>query len=175
MMARRSSSSRWSRPASGKQIAALKSHGNYDGKYYSMGRASQAIGRSMASGGGTRRSSSAGYPASFSAASSTSSFLAQLMGTTDDLESLISAAIGQSGLGSDPQFGELPVESVAFTVSPDETHPDGPRIVFEADVVCDSDFSGDPSLEVRFVSNVVFEDGASPAPQGFSTGVQFDD
>lgn len=175
MMARRSSSSRWSRPASGKQIAALKSHGNYDGKYYSMGRASQAIGRSMASGSGTRRSSSVGYPISFSPASRASSFLAQLMGTTDDLESLLATAIGQSGLGSDPQFGELPVESVAFTVSPDESHPDGPRIVFEADVVRDSDFSGHPSLEVRFASNVVFGDGAPAAPRGFASGVQFDD
>jgi len=97
------------------------------------------------------------------------------MGTTDDLDSLLAAALGQSDLSSDPRFGELPVESVAVTVSPDESHPDGPRIVFEAAVVRDSEFSGDPSLEVRFVSNVVFGEGAPAAPQGFSSGVQFDD
>lgn len=175
-MARRSSSSRWSRPASGKQIAALKSHGNYDGKYYSMGRASQAIGRSMGSGsGGTRRTSSANYPSSFSPSYGASSFLAELLGTSDDLDSLMAAAIGQSGLSSETQFGALPVESVAFTVSPDESHPDGPRIVFEAEVVTDSEFAGDPSLKVRFVSNVVFGDGAPAAPRGFASGVQFDD
>ena len=56
-MARRSSSSRWSRPATGKQIAALKAHGNYDGKYYSMVRASQAIG-----GSSTRSRRSIGSP-----------------------------------------------------------------------------------------------------------------
>ena len=96
------------------------------------------------------------------------------MGTPDDPDSLLAAAIGQSGLGADPRFRELPVESVAFTVSPDESHPDGPRIVFEADVISDSDFSGGPSLEVRFVSNVVFGEVPPSAPQTFSTGVQFD-
>ncbi len=42
-MSRRSSSSRWSKPATRKQIASLKARGTYDGKYYSMGRASQTI------------------------------------------------------------------------------------------------------------------------------------
>jgi len=130
----------------------------------------------MASGsGGARRTSSAGYPSSFSPSYGASSFLAQLLGTNDDLDSLLAAALGQNGLGSDPEFGDLPVESVAFTVSPDESHPDGPRIVFEAAVVSDSEFAGDPSLEVRFVSNVVFGEGAPAAPQGFASGVQFDD
>ena len=37
----------WSQPATAKQIAALKSSGNFDGKYYSKGRAGQTIGQSV--------------------------------------------------------------------------------------------------------------------------------
>lgn len=36
----------WSHPATAKQIAALRANGNFDGKYYSKGRAGQAIGES---------------------------------------------------------------------------------------------------------------------------------
>ncbi|MCW3159473.1 S1 RNA-binding domain-containing protein [Micropruina sonneratiae] len=39
----------WSQPATPKQIAALKAHGNHDGKYYSKGRAGQTIGESVRS------------------------------------------------------------------------------------------------------------------------------
>lgn len=46
----------WSEPATGKQVATLKAHGNYDGKYYSKGRAGQAIGQSV------RRQTSAAAP-----------------------------------------------------------------------------------------------------------------
>lgn len=42
----------WSQPATPNQIAALQAHGNYDGKYYSKGRAGQTIGASARSGGG---------------------------------------------------------------------------------------------------------------------------
>lgn len=41
----------WSQPATPKQIAALKAHGNHDGKYYSKGRAGQTIGESVRSNG----------------------------------------------------------------------------------------------------------------------------
>lgn len=41
----------WSQPATAKQIAALEAHGHYDGKYYSMGRAGQAIGDSVRAAG----------------------------------------------------------------------------------------------------------------------------
>ena len=56
--AQRSTNTRaWSQPATSKQIAALRAHGNYDGKYYSKGRAGQAIGASIrgaGSAGGSR-------------------------------------------------------------------------------------------------------------------------
>ena len=46
--ASRSSNSRmWSQPATAKQIGALKANGNFDGKYYSKGRAGQSIGQSV--------------------------------------------------------------------------------------------------------------------------------
>lgn len=98
-MARRSSSSRWSRPATGKQIAALKSHGNYDGKYYSMGRASQAIGRGS-SGGGRGRSSGGGLSSGSAYSSLAASdlgpsrLLPRLLGVTDGLDSVLEAALG---------------------------------------------------------------------------------
>lgn len=37
----------WKEPATAKQIAALKANGNFDGKYYSKGRAGQNIGESV--------------------------------------------------------------------------------------------------------------------------------
>jgi len=46
--ATRSTNSRmWSQPATARQIAALNSTGNFDGKYYSKGRAGQTIGQSV--------------------------------------------------------------------------------------------------------------------------------
>lgn len=94
-MARRSSSSRWSRPATGKQIAALKSHGNYDGKYYSMGRASRAIGGSGKGASSGRRSSGGGSPYSPLAGPSlgSSSVLSRFFGG-DGLDSLLQPALG---------------------------------------------------------------------------------
>ena len=47
----RGSSGMWGRPATANQIAALKAHGNFDGAYYSMGRASQAISASVQAAG----------------------------------------------------------------------------------------------------------------------------
>lgn len=92
-MARRSSSSRWSRPATGKQIAALKAHGDYDGKYYSMGRASQAIGGS--STGGRRSSSGSSGGSGFAAAGPTGSgLLSRLFGSAANLDSLLLPALG---------------------------------------------------------------------------------
>lgn len=43
----------WSEPATGKQIAALRANGIHDGKYYSKGRAGEAIGAAIRSGGNT--------------------------------------------------------------------------------------------------------------------------
>lgn len=94
-MARRSSSSRWYRPATGKQIAALKSHGNYDGKYYSMGRARQAIGGSGKSSSGGHRSSGGGstYSPLAGPGLGPSSVLSRLLGG-DGLDSLLQPALG---------------------------------------------------------------------------------
>lgn len=180
-MARRSSSGRWSRPATGKQIAALKSHGNYDGKYYSMGRASQTIGRSIGggSGAGLRPGRGGGggisYPSSFTSSYSPVSFLAQLLGVPDDLDTLLSVAMGQL-FSANPtqQHDDDAVESVVFTVAPDESDPAESRIVFEAAVVRDSSFAGQPSLEVRFATNVEFGEAQPSPPKGFSSGVVFD-
>lgn len=41
----------WSQAATPNQIAALQAHGNYDGKYYSKGRAGQTIGASIRAAG----------------------------------------------------------------------------------------------------------------------------
>lgn len=43
----------WNQPATARQIAALKANGNFDGKYYSKGRAGQTIGESTRSAAGT--------------------------------------------------------------------------------------------------------------------------
>ncbi len=110
-MTRRSSSSRWSRPATGKQIAALKAHGNYDGKYYSMGRASQAIGgasggRSSSDGrrsGGSLSTGSTYYSSLAPTGLGASGPLSRLFGVTDGLDSLLETALGsvpQSRLAS---------------------------------------------------------------------------
>lgn len=168
------SSARWSRPATGRQIAALKAHGNYDGKYYSMGSASQAIGRSSAGGPSSQRGSgSSSYTTRFSASYSPSSFLSQLLGVPDDLESIIGAAVAQQSAATDDSEA---VSSVAFNVAPDESNPRCPRVVFEAEVIRSSDYTGEPEVSVRFVSNVTFgDDSPSPAKPVFHSGVSFDE
>lgn len=104
-MARRSTSSRWSRPATGKQIAALKGKGSYDGRYYSMGRASRAIGGLAGSSSTTgRRSSSNPSSRAAGAPMNTSglgppSLLSRLIGEANDLDSLLQSTLG-NGSGS---------------------------------------------------------------------------
>ncbi|WP_313600946.1 S1 RNA-binding domain-containing protein [Aeromicrobium phoceense] len=51
---RSSNSWMWSQPATARQIAVLKSTGNFDGKYYSKGRAGQTIGESVRRGTGSQ-------------------------------------------------------------------------------------------------------------------------
>ena len=97
-MTRRSSSNRWSRPATGKQIAALKAHGNYDGKYYSMGRASSAIGAGLARGRrgsktGGGRSAGSVYSSSAASELGTSLLASRLFELGDDLDSGQQAAL----------------------------------------------------------------------------------
>lgn len=190
-MGRRSSSSRWSRPATGKQIAALKAHSTYDGKYYSMGRASQAIGKGSTggernSGGGL--SSGTAYSSLAASGLGTSQGILRLFGGTEGLDSLLQPALGQSmqsrlassGGGPTSLLSQLldvpdnidslvqaalsasdrngpeddledgPVESVLYTIRPDDSGPGEPRIVVEAEVVHDQTFEGHPSLQVRF-------------------------
>ncbi|MGE3193850.1 MAG: hypothetical protein AB7K08_10320 [Microbacteriaceae bacterium] len=170
----RYSSGRWSRPATGRQIAALKSHGSYDGKYYSMGRASQAIGRGIAS---SSRWSAGGYrtPALpvpiLSQASTLSELVAGLLGVPDNMESLLAQAIQyappQPGSESDP------VQSVVFTVAPDEVDPDRPRVQFGATVTREPGFVGDPEIGVQFKSNVEFGEGPPSPPAEFQSGIKF--
>ena len=194
-MARRSSSSRWSRPATGKQIAALKAHGNYDGKYYSMGRASRAIGGagSWSSSSGSRSavsmwSGSTLLPTEASglvphlllsgflggadsldlllqpalgpiphsrlaeSGSGPTSFLSQFLGVPDDIDSLVQVAMGETDpQGPDTVAEDDSVESVLYTVRSDDSNPAEPRIVVEAEVVHDSTFNGQPTVQVRFV------------------------
>lgn len=206
-MARRSSSSRWSRPATGKQIATLKARGNYDGKYYSVGRASRII------GGASSSSSSAPSGGSLSGGSAYSPFAALGLGTsgllfggTDRLDALLESALGvapqsplaasesgpmdilsellevpddidslvQAALGmADPQgqsatLEEEPVASVLYTIRSDDSDPADPRIVVEAEVVHDSAFVGQPSLQVRFIGNAagsIANGSSEPVPQ----------
>ncbi len=176
-MARRSVTSSWSRPATGRQIAALKAHGNYDGKYYSAGRASQTIGRSVRGSSGvstsTRRSWDApAFP------TSTARLLADLLQVPNELDALITAAQGPAP-SSRSTADDDPVESIEITVVPDESTPTEPRITFDSTVVRNSEWSEAAVLGVRFMSNVRFAKGIasrqeSPAPQ-FMSGVEFDD
>ena len=101
-MARRSSSSRWSRPATGKQIAALQSQGSYDGKYYSMGRASRAIGgsgRSSSASGrrtGDRVSGGTAYSPPAAPGRGPASLLSRVFGGADGLDALLQPALGSA-------------------------------------------------------------------------------
>ena len=91
---------RWSRPATGKQIAALKSQGSYDGKYYSMGRASRAIGGSgrgsSASGRrtGDRVSGGTAYSPLAAPGRGPASLLTRVFGGADGLDALLQPALG---------------------------------------------------------------------------------
>lgn len=173
-MARRTSSSSWSRPATGRQIAALKAHGNYDGKYYSVGRASKTIGQSVRGASGGVAGRSVGSLTRRSAAQSPSAFLSQLLGVPDDLDSLLAAALDPAPTANPGRpDADLIVESVAISVAPDESKAAEPRIVFRTDVVRNERFTGEPTLEVRFVSNVAFGDAPPRPPQDFASGVQF--
>lgn len=190
-MGRRSSSNRWSLPATGKQIAALKAHSAYDGKYYSMGRASQAIGKGSTGGGrnsGGGLSSGTAYSSLAASGLGTSHGILRLFGGTEGLDSLLQPALGQSlqsriassGGGPTSLLSQLldvpdnidslvqaalsasdrngpegdledgPVESVLYTIRPDDSSLGEPRIVVEAEVVHAQTFEGHPSLQVRF-------------------------
>lgn len=68
------------------------------------------------------------------------------------------------------------ISSVAFNVAPDDSDPRTPRVVFEAEVIRTIDFTGEPELSVRFVSNVAFGGEAPVAVRpGFQSGVQFNE
>jgi len=148
----------------------LKAHGNYDGKYYSMGRASQAIGRGAASRSGW---SAGGYlsPSYPAPTSSLSGLIAGLLGVPDSMEALLAQALQYAP----PQLGgeSDPVQSVVFTVAPDETDPDELRIQFGATVTRDSGFVGDAEISVQFTSNVEFGEGPPTPPAEFQSGVEF--
>ncbi|GHT79915.1 hypothetical protein FACS1894104_5210 [Actinomycetota bacterium] len=55
-MSKFSNSRMWRQPATAKQIATLKRFGNYDGKYFSKGRAGQTIGNSKRAAVGSLKS-----------------------------------------------------------------------------------------------------------------------
>ncbi|WP_343998118.1 hypothetical protein, partial [Microcella frigidaquae] len=81
--------------------------------------------------------------------------------------SAVQYAPPQPGSESDP------VQSVVFTVAPDETDPGEIRIQFGATVTRDSGFAGDADISVRFISNVEFGK-APPTPSAeFRSGVNF--
>lgn len=177
-MTRRTTSSSWSRPATGKQIAALKAHGNYDNKYYSMGRASKAIAGSVEQGWLPLSGASSGHasrPRGEPSHYRPSSLLAQLLDVSDDVVSVVSAVVDHASRG-EPSLrdGHTSVESVALTVGLDESDPSEPRIVFAADVARARDYAGEPTLTVRFVSNVNFGEPPPSTARGFISGVRFD-
>lgn len=177
-MARYSSSGRWSRPATGAQIRALKSHGGYDGKYYSMGRASQAIGRGMGSS-----TSSATYTSSPSRnqtrrppVSDAVAFelLSDLLGVTHTASDIVEEALQRTPADLPVRSAPDPIASVVFDIVEAPDAGGQPTVVFSATVTRDSAHSGDPEVSVRFVSNVTFAE----RPQGeepFKSGVSFND
>lgn len=175
----RYSSGRWSRPATGHQIAALKAHGNYDGKYYSMGRASQVIGKSVTTGSsrgyGSGTSSSYARPSSSApSGESLSSLVADLLGVPATMDALLGQALDHVAQG--PADLTDPVESVVFTLAADETDPRHPRIQVDAAVSRNPDHGGDIEMGVQFTSNVEFGDAPpTPPPAGFQSGVVFND
>lgn len=175
-MARRSGNSNWSRPATGRQIAALKAHGNYDGKYFSAGRASQTIGRSL--GSKTARSSYTPRPSSrrLSGVGSLDSLaydlvLGEIDSYVDDLFSSIDTDDPLNPASGQPSSD---LASVAFTVTPDESEPAQPRFTFTAQVEHDPAHVGAPTFEVHFRSNVQFGEPKPGTPDGFNSGVIFD-
>lgn len=175
----RYSSGRWSRPATGRQIAALKARGNYDGKYYSMGRASQVIGKSAATGSspgyGSGGSSSYARPTSSAPSGEPlSSLVANLLGVPATMDALLGQALDHAAQA--PAHLLDPVESVVFTLAADEEDPRNPRIQVDAVVSRNPDHSGDIEIGVQFTSNVEFGDAPpAPKPEGFQSGVVFND
>lgn len=173
----RYSSGRWSRPATGRQIAALKANGAYDGKYYSMGRASKAIGTSTsaASRGFTAGGSRSRVPhvPSRSAGPNFESLVADLLGVPESPDAFFDQALRH--VEQIPAETPYPVESVVLTFTPDETDAENPRIQVGAVVSRNPDHQGDVEVGVRFVSNVEFGQAPpQPSTAGFQSGVKFD-
>lgn len=86
------------------------------------------------------------------------SFLSQVLGVADEIDSLVRAALDGAQETSSTSHGDERVESVLYTVRSDDSEPSDPRIVVEAEVVHDSAFEGQPSLQVRFVGSAEPED-----------------
>lgn len=182
-MAKSSRSGRWSRPATGAQIRALKAHGNYDGKYYSVGRASQSISRGVSSqrrgaySAGSLSSRAAWSPRRAEPSASIDESFAlveDLLGDPADLLVRADRAARES-LDGDAPTDEMPVESVAIDVVVDERDPSAPRIVFDAVVTRNAAHRGDAEISVQFQSNVEFGDRVPSDPPRFESGITFDE
>lgn len=177
-MARYSSTGRWSRPATGAQIRALKSHGGYDEKYYSMGRASQAISRglrvSTASPARPRSSNAREFPRG-GAATDVAAFelLSDLLGVPHNGTDIFDEALRRASPGDKEQVTSAPVASVEFEVSTREADGGQPTVVFHATVTRDSAHAGEALVTLQFESNVTFSE-TPPASQPFESGVSFD-
>lgn len=177
-MARKSTSSRWSRPATGKQIDTLEAQGSYDGKYYSVGRASRSIGESSKpaasarfSAGPPRFSSSEfagqqavsallteamGKPPESRLAGSTDSpaaFLAEFLGVPEDIDSLVQAALDAAEINTSAGAGaETSVGAVRYTVRTESTVAGSTNITVEAEISDDPTQINEPTVEVRFLT-----------------------
>ena len=77
--------------------------------------------------------------------------LSQLLEVPEDIDSLVQAALGAAGHdGHSAAQGNEPVASVLYTIRSDDSDPAEPRITVDAEVVRDTAFEGQPSLQVRF-------------------------
>ena len=177
-MGKYTSSGRWSRPATVSQIRALKSHGAYDGKYYSMGRASQAIGQgtgSSDSGSAFARPSVRRRPLPQLLEPDAGAFelLSGLLGIPNTTDDILAEALERVSPVRSSQTTQAPVSSVAFTVREAEAADGEPTVVFNATVTRDTKHSDDPVVTLLFESNVEFSDHARESGS-FESGVSFD-
>lgn len=112
---RASNTRMWSEPASARQIAALKANGNFDGKYYSKGRAGETIGESV-------RASGAALPAVIPHAATGITSVSKTAAPSDLTETLKMILTAQSSVvsqGSDVQNGEVIIGHVVEAQVPD--------------------------------------------------------
>lgn len=106
----------WSEPATARQIAALKANGNFDGKYYSKGRAGETIGGSVRAGGSALPAATGHGGLAITSGSNAAPSSGG--GLTEELQMILAA---RSTIGSQApavQYGEVVIGQVVETQVP---------------------------------------------------------